>query len=237
MNLQIYLLCFVALYLDVSGQSIIPTPMPVSLTAPPVKTPMPTVSSSPAPVSPVVAPVVSTTQQPSPGLQDGVAVKVVYNGKGWIGIGLTETGKMIETQGTVIGIPNGEVSTDVMIYSMTAYSLSGIVPWSADQQVLQNQSIDQTAINQTIMAWRMPFPENSFGIFPIIWAYGTSNTLAYHGSNRSNKIFPLILDYCADSTTAASPKCKPDDPNYDQVNVLKEGVLTIYTKQIKIRVG
>jgi len=119
---------------------------------------------------------------------------------------------------------------------MLNYTLSGSVPWTADQQVLQNQTIDQTAGDKTIMTWRMPFPDNSFGIFPVIWAYGTSNSLAYHGSNRSSKIFPIILAYCADSGADAGPNCKPDDPNYDQVTILKAGVLSIYTKQLKIRI-
>ena len=229
-------------------------PIAPSQIAPAVPALFPTAPGAPstpgAPSFPISAPATPLSMPanpanpaiPSPKVVDGVSAKIRYNGIGWIGVAGSLSGKMLDAKGAIIGLPNGPntVSTNVMIYNMTSKDVAGIIPRSADQQLLQNQTITQSATDTT-MIWSMPFPPNQLNIFPVIWAYGLSNTFAYHGSNRSSSMFPLNLNYCVDGGNSGSTSCKPDDPNYDQVNVLVSGstgpILTLYTKNIKLYYG
>lgn len=196
-----------------------------------------------APATPLLMPASpATPAAPSPKFVDGVSAKIRYNGIGWIGVAGSLTGQMLDAKGAIIGLPNGPntVSTNVMIYNITSKEIAGIIPRSANEQLLQNQTITQNATDTT-MVWSMPFPPNPLNLFPLIWAYGSSNTFAYHGPNRSSSMFPLNLNYCVNGSNSGSASCQPDDLNYDQVNVLVSGstgpILTLYTKNIKLYYG
>jgi len=170
-------------------------------------------------------------------VMEGVLVKVIYNGIGWIGVAGSQTGMMLDAKGTVIGLPTGPntVSNNVMIYNMTSQDVAGIIPRSANQQYLQNASIIQND-NDTVMEFKMPFPPNPLGLFPVIWAYGKDNTFQYHGPDNRGGPYALVLNYCEKPWNLASPSCQTGDPNYDQVRVLVKDsntgpILTIYTKR------
>jgi len=123
------------------------------------------------------------------------------------------------------------------MYDLKAKDLSGVILKSQGQQVLLDQSINQTA-TETTMEWKMPSP---FGFYPIIWAHGANNSLGYHGPTNRGGPFYLFPDYCANAADSNSPMCKSDDLNYDQMNVLVAGttgpILTLYSKKIKLNVG
>lgn len=188
-------------------------------------------------LAPALAPV-----QPTPKIVAGLSVKVVYKGLAWKGLANSASGLMLEQKGTVIGIPCGMNTTcsNVTTYNITSKDMSGINPKSPSP--LQNASITQNATH-TVMVFVMPLNKTALGplnTLPLIWAYGTSNTLAYHGPNNSGGPVAVVLDYCTKTTeNACDPACKPDDPKYDQVNVLVYNVLTgpilkVYSKNVNM---
>jgi hypothetical protein len=102
-------------------------PTPVAPAAPNPTVPISPVAPNPiVPVAPNApkAPVVPAPNNTAPVLplakpkENAVSMKVSYKGYGWIGIGNSTNGKMTGA-GAVIGIPNGQNSTNVLKYSLT----------------------------------------------------------------------------------------------------------------------
>jgi hypothetical protein len=155
---------------------------------------------------------------------------MTYSGVGWIGVGVSSTGSMV---GSMAVIATGGT---VQKYDLNAKYLGagGVAPSS--NQNLESWSWSQTqnpSAPLTVMAFVAPLNWNndalsfqSSGNTQMIYAYGSSNTLAYHQGRAS---FTVNLAYCLNGANSGDSKCMTGDANYDQVQELSGGV-KVFTK-------
>jgi len=159
-----------------------------------------------------------------------VKIKMTYSGVGWIGVGVSSAGSMVGSV-AVIGAPD-----TVKKYNLNDkfVGTGGVAPSS--QQTLESWSWSQTT--QTVMEFVAPLNWNngvlsfqSSGNTQMIYAYGSSNTLGYHAGRRS---FTVNLAFCVNGANSGDSRCKSDDANYDQVQVLSGGVVKVYSKLLSV---
>jgi len=125
-----------------------------------------------------------------------LSMELILEGQAWLGIGLKDDGKM--TGGVaVIGLPDASVAEK---YSLDGYSLDGVQPVAQELQSLIDATVEQTE-EQTILRYKRNFNDEGdlsvdaeSGIIRFIYAYGESNTLAYHTfSNKGSAEVNVIL--------------------------------------------
>eukprot|EP00752_Nemacystus_decipiens_P012683 g11236.t1 len=156
-----------------------------------------------------------------------VAVKAVYQGEGWLGIGFSETGNMPGSD-AVIGLPDDATALE---YDMDSYS----TPVESAQQELLDATITQEDGVTTLTFVRLLEPTGDGKLLldvstPANWLYawGASNDFVKHSVDGS---FSLALDSCSDDdddeddedavdeggTTAEDQDvdCTSSDPDYD----------------------
>lgn len=118
-------------------------------------------------------------------------------GIGWVGLGFpTKPDEMVPSQ-AVIGIPptsvsrtssaNGRASGSVQTYVLNAYQVCegnvGVCPTTSF--AISNAAI--AVIDEwTVMTFS--YEVNDLASIPIVYAYGASNTLSYHGPNEGSTI-------------------------------------------------
>ncbi|KNC74683.1 hypothetical protein SARC_12776 [Sphaeroforma arctica JP610] len=122
---------------------------------------------------------------------------------GWIGIGFKDDadGLMVPTQQSVIG----EIaSNSVASYSLTSRSASGVNPSAAN--IVTDGEILRTSTGLTTMKFTIPqsavpgLVENTDSY--LIWAFGKSESVAYHGQNRGSSTVNFAT--CSASSTFSS---------------------------------
>jgi len=160
-----------------------------------------------------------------------VKIKMIYSGIGWTGVGVSSAGSMVGSV-AVIGSPDTLQKYDL---NGKFVGTGGVAPSS--HQNLGSSSwyqIQTSSTTQTVMEFVAPLNWNngvlsfqSSGNTQMIYAYGSSNTLGYHAGRAS---LTVNLAYCLNGANSGDSKCKPDDANYDQVQVLSGGVVKVFTK-------
>jgi DOMON domain len=86
---------------------------------------------------------------------------LVYDGEGWVALGVSPTGVMIGSQ-AVIGLPG----SDPVIYTLGAKDTAGVVPAASDQQILTSSSVTQVD-GITTLTFTVPFDSDTlFSISP-----------------------------------------------------------------------
>jgi DOMON domain len=129
--------------------------------------------------APTAAPLVVAAPEPAPGavstleLEEGLTLQtvdngdntatftLVYDGEGWVALGVSPTGVMIGSQ-AVIGLPG----SDPVIYTLGAKDTAGVVPAASDQQILMSSSVTQVD-GITTLTFIVPFDsETLFSISP-----------------------------------------------------------------------
>jgi hypothetical protein len=206
------------------AQPVLPPMKPITKPTPVV------VQVKPAPVAKPVMPV----KMPTMPAFNAVQFKMVYSDAGWVAIGVSSTsaGAMIGSV-AAIGIPGSGV---------TKYDLKGKFPGTGGVQPSATQSISSSSwsqtigsVSSTIVKFEAPLNWNSgtlsfnaAGNTTMVWAYGSSNALAFHASMGS---FLLNLGFCVGGANSGNVTCKPDDTNYDQVRK-PDTKLTVYSKLI-----
>ena len=119
------------------------------------------------------------------------------NGEGWVAMGTSPQGTMIDSE-VVLGLPD---EGTVLKYHVSAYSPKGIVAMSAPQQTLAGTSI--TFENgKTEMMFSKKIEEQgehpilAAGLNPLIFAIGSTSTLQHHVEKASVAIdFSTCLIY------------------------------------------
>jgi DOMON domain len=134
----------------------------------------------PAPsAAPTAAPLVVAAPAPAPGgvstleLEEGLTLQtvdngdntatftLVYDGEGWVALGVSPTGDMIGSQ-AVIGLPG----SDPVIYTLVSKITAGVVPAASDQQILTSSSVTQVD-GITTLTFTVPFDsETLFSVLP-----------------------------------------------------------------------
>jgi hypothetical protein len=218
---------------------IVSAPKPIA-SAPKPAAPVPKpsapkpIASAPKPAAPVPKPSAPKPLALKPKVTPvftRVKIKMIYSGVGWIGVGVSSAGSMV---GSVAVIAAGGT---VKKYDLNGKFVgTGGVALSS-QQTLESWSWSQTqnpSAPQTVMEFVAPLNWNngvlsfqSSGNTQMIYAYGSTNTLAQHAGRAS---FTVNLAYCLNGANSGDSKCKPDDANYDQVQVLSGGVVKVFTK-------
>ena len=211
------------------------TPTPAPSTTMPVAvptTPPNTVSPTPEFMNNIT--VGNTTAEISPVELDAVAIRVLYNGDAWVGLGFSKLGEMIDST-AVIGEPD---SGTVRKYYLARKNLNGIL--NADQ--LPTDLLDSTITQEggvTIMDFvkllnegeesPSEIPLNASGNSQFIYAFGRDNTLNYHGPDNRGA-FLLDLGKC---DTGA---CTSDNSNYDSQEIIvgtrRAPIFTVYFKKV-----
>jgi len=113
-----------------------------------------------------------------------LTVQLSYEYEGWVALGLSKKGKMVDSE-PVICLPN---ENDVSKYAITRKRVSGIVPRS--RQTLADTALSQ-ADGVTECRWAKRLLES--GEIPIrtsrsntfVWAVGNENDLSYHWKRGS----------------------------------------------------
>lgn len=111
-----------------------------------------------------------------------ISVELEYIGLAWVAISFTEIATMFPNV-AIIGLPDDQT---VLQYDLSSKDISGVTPQSDElQQVITNKEIIQDA-ESTILRFTRPLSISgettvTTGDNQILVAYGTSNTLGYHG--------------------------------------------------------
>jgi hypothetical protein len=145
--------------------------------------------------------------------EHSISVKFVYQGLGWLGIGISPDGGMVGSE-VVIGQPDAAVSNvNPGEFAISSKSTSGVN--LMDTQTLIDGSITQDGSTTTLMFTKL-FQESSAqwsaacGLNTFIYATGVSNFFpAYHGNRGS---FELDLSSECVTTLAASTATPSTSP-------------------------
>jgi hypothetical protein len=121
---------------------------------------------------------------------------LVYTDSAWVAIGPSNKGYMVGSD-VIMGLPS---DSTVYLYDLTAKTTGGIEKMSS-QTALSSGAISQ-ASSTTTMTFTVLLDQSSFDVSrsgpqSFIWAYGTSNSLAYH---KDRGAFSLDLTTCSTST-------------------------------------
>jgi hypothetical protein len=171
---------------------------------------------------------------------DAVQMRVVYNGLGWIGIGVSDAGEMIGSN-AIVGEPDLNTVTK---YDMVAKDVEQITGADAPAATLSETNIQQDVdAGTTTMEFVKLLDESDIsptqiplapsGNSQFIYAYSVSNTFNYHGDTRGE--FLLDLGKCDDPLTSM---CVSDDPDYDSQEVIVTNlasgapIYTVYWKKV-----
>uniref|UniRef100_A0A3Q1EF73 Monooxygenase, DBH-like 1, like n=1 Tax=Acanthochromis polyacanthus TaxID=80966 RepID=A0A3Q1EF73_9TELE len=138
-------------------------------------------------------------------LQGNITFQLVVNSTGWVGFGLSPNGGMKGSDIVIGGLgPSGSYFTD-------RYATGNSMPLVDDQQNYVLLSMSETD-GQTTMTFQRPIKacdDKDFHItaqpIKLIYAYGTTDEINYHGSRRGTKEVNL-LNYM--------PRTIPTDSNY-----------------------
>ena len=167
---------------------------------------------------------------------NGASFKILYVGLGWIGLGVSELGSMVGSV-AAIGVPP-ENTTNVKKYNLNSKTAAGVVPMDSSMQTLKNVAILQSDTRtvmrfETLLDWNngvLSF--NPTSNTQMIYAYGKTNTLDYHGpTNRGAILYNLA--FCLDGANAEDVACQSNDPLYDQMQMINSN-FTIYSKLINM---
>jgi DOMON domain len=115
-----------------------PAPTGVPTAAPLVDAPAP----APAPTAPggdILTIEEGLTLQSVDNGDNTATFTLVYNGEGWVALGVSPTGQMVGSL-AVIGLADG---VEPVIYSLTSQDSAGVVPAESDQQILTSSSFAQ----------------------------------------------------------------------------------------------
>lgn len=109
---------------------------------------------------------------------------LTYEGEGWLSLAVSSDGKMIGSQ-AVIGLPDS--GEDPVIYDLNLKETPGVVP--AQTQILASSSVTQEN-GSTVLTFTVPLETEGFlvsaeGNTGYLYAYGSSNTLAYHAARSA----------------------------------------------------
>jgi DOMON domain/Eukaryotic cytochrome b561 len=119
---------------------------------------------------------------------DTYSIEMTYNGKGWIGFGLSNTGLMVPSK-AVIGLPDTGI---VSSYNMTSKSLAGVTKFDSpltltETSIVQNDTHTVLAFTKPLVDWK-EFIASTTASNSYIWAVGSSNELGWHGQRGSGSI-------------------------------------------------
>lgn len=113
--------------------------------------------------------------------------RLVYDGLGWIGIGVSPNGQMVGGE-AIVGIPNS--GSPPQKYRLGGKVRSAVAPLPQSQQTLTDASIEQVN-GQTIMTFKRLLNEEGeleilvSGDNQLIYAVGSGNELAQHPGGQS----------------------------------------------------
>ena len=129
---------------------------------------------------------------------DTVTVQLEYNDIGWVAMAFSESTSMIPNT-AIIALPD---DNKVQKYSLASKSLSGVVPLESSQQTLTDATVTQED-GRTIMTFTKKLVESDEvavveGTNKFNWAFGSSNTLAFHAKRGSAT---LKFDLCLESNS------------------------------------
>ncbi|XP_039980893.1 DBH-like monooxygenase protein 2 homolog isoform X2 [Xiphias gladius] len=125
-------------------------------------------------------------------LQGNIAFKLIVNTTGWVGFGLSPNGGMKGSDIVIGGLgPSGSYFTD-------RYATGNSVPLVDTQQSYTLLSLNETQ-GQTIMTFQRSIQacdDQDFHItaqpIKLIYAYGTTDEITYHGARRGTKEVNLL---------------------------------------------
>ena len=117
--------------------------------------------------------------------------ELAYEGEGWLGLGISETGDMIGST-AVIGLPDSNDVTNPGLYSLDGKTNSLVRLLPPDEQTLLGSSIVQED-GVTVMRFAKLIDESSEdfiinvpGVTTFIYAASDSNQFGYHGMKRGS---------------------------------------------------
>ena len=136
--------------------------------------------------------------------------RLTYEGEGWVGLGISPTGFMLQDNLAIIGLPDDNT---VLKYNLGGKNVAGVQPRDASQQTLSNVSIEQ-ADGRTILTFTKLLSEpgevdlDATGSNTFIYATGFANNLAFH---QQYGAFATALTACRQAGDDSPP------PVVDQV--------------------
>jgi len=178
-------------------------------------------------------------------MRDMLSAQIVYQGLGWVGFGISETGKMTGSE-AVIGIPDeSNSSINPGRYMLGGYTQALVS--LMENQTLSDASIVQTDTTTTLTFSKLLSEEDGMSIKPdgtniFLFAVGNGNTLAYH---KDRGVFQVdFSDMCegeleesqqpkegmqTDASEQQSDACISDNPDYaNQIPLGTNGDVTFY---------
>ena len=149
--------------------------------------------------------------------EDALAVKAVYQGLAWLGIGMSLDGEMIGGE-AIIGKPDAAVSSsNPGKYTLSAESISGVKLRDPSAQTLIDGSISQDSeAGTTTLEFTKILQEyyelmiSTVGSNTFIYAIGSDNTYpSYHGGGRGS----FEVDLSIQSASGTSMLTASPSPN------------------------
>ena len=129
-----------------------------------------------------------------------ITVEMIYEGEAWLAMGFTNGQSVMLGSQAVIGLPSAGT---VQKYELNSRGTSGVVPMPEEKQTLINATIVQEG-GQTILSFTKllreegEHPIRNEGPNTFLYAYGTENTLGFHGGRGGFELEPAqctqILD-------------------------------------------
>eukprot|EP00804_Cyclotella_cryptica_P021104 CCRYP_020177-RC/>CCRYP_020177-RC protein AED:0.02 eAED:0.02 QI:238/1/1/1/0.6/0.5/6/1191/559 len=114
-----------------------------------------------------------------------------YDGEGWVGFGVSETGEMVGST-AVVGLPNSDLDSNPGLYSLDGKTNSLIKLLPEEEQTILGASILQDN-GATVLKFATyiddgadGFVINVPGVTNFIYAAGESNDFGYHGMRRGS---------------------------------------------------